>query len=118
MAEVPKSQLPQDPDYWEHLARRICRDASGPLAAYAAAQDVWYGVLGRRAPWLVAGSAVAMLILWLALPTPDSSVAVLWMERSLAPNEIAGTLIGGPEPPSVEALMVEFPPALLEEGQQ
>ena len=118
MAELPKSPLPREPEYWEELARRIRRDASGPLAAYAAAQDVWYGVLARRSPWLVAASAAAMLILWLALPASDSSVAFRWMERSLAPNEIAGTLIGGPEPPSVDALMVQFSPAFHEEGRQ
>ncbi len=112
MAEVPRSQFPQDSEYWEQLARRIRDDASGPLAAYAAAHDGWFGLLARRSPWLVAASAAAMLILWLALPTPDSSVAFRWMEHSLAPNEIAGTLMGGPEPPSVDALMVQFPHVL------
>ena len=118
MAELPQSQLPQEPEYWEELARKIREDAAGPLAAYAATQYVWYGVLARRAPWLVAASAAAMLILWLALPTPDSSVAFRWIEHSLAPSETAGTLIGGPEPPSVDALMVQFPPLLDEERQQ
>ena len=117
MAEVPRSQFPQDPEYWEQLARRIRDDASSPLAAYAAAHDDWYGLLARRSPWLVAASAAAMLILWLALPTPGSSVAFRWMEHSLAPNEIAGTLLGGPEPPSVDALMVQFPPVLENEEQ-
>ncbi len=117
MADVPRSQLPQDPDYWEKLAERVRGDASGPLAAYAAAHDNWYGLLARRSPWLVSASAAAMLILWLALPTSDSSVAFRWMEHSVAPNEIAGTLIGGPAPPSVDALMVQFPPVLENEGE-
>lgn len=118
MTEAPKSPLPRDSEYWENLAGRILRDASGPLAAYAAVRDVWYGVLARRAPWLVAASAAAMLILWLVLPSAGSSLSLDWMERSVAPNEIAGSLVGGPEPPSVDALMVQFPPALLEEGKK
>ena len=117
MAELPESALPQEPEYWEGLARKIREDAAGPLVAYAAAYDLWYGVLARRAPWLVAASVAAMLILWLALPRPDSSVALRWMEHSLAPDEVAGTLIGGPAPPSVDAVMVQFPPALDEEGR-
>ena len=123
MAEFPKSQLPQDPGYWEELAQRIRRDASAPLAAYAAAQqawaaqDSWYDVLARRSAWLVAPSAAAVLILWLALPAADSSVALRWIERSVAPTEMAGTLLGGPQPPSVEALVVQFSPPLEDGGQ-
>ena len=74
MADVPRSQLPHDPEYWKKLAERIRGDASGPLAAYAAAHDNWYGLLARRSPWLVSASVAAMLILWLALPTSDSAV--------------------------------------------
>ena len=84
-------------------------DAAGPLAAYAAVQDVWYGVLARRAPWWVAASAAAMLILWLALPTYESAEAA-GFEGSVVPVEVAGTLISGPAPPSVDVLMVQFPP--------
>ena len=117
MAELPKSQLPQDPGYWEELAQRIRRDASGPLAAYAAAQDAWYDLLARRAGWLVAASAAAMLLLGLALPAADSSVAFRWIERSVAPKEVAGTLLGGPQHPSVEARVAQFLPPLDDGGQ-
>jgi len=117
MAENPDSNLPQDPEYWTGLVRRIREDAAGPLAAYAAVQDVWYDVLSRRAAWLVAASAAAMLVLWLALPTADS-VAFRWIERSLAPSEVAGSLIGGPAPPSVEVLMVQFQPVAADEARR
>ena len=112
MAEAPKSRLPQEPEYWEALAERIRQDASGPLGAYARAQDVWYGVLSRRASWFLTASVAAMLLLWLALPTRSSSVAFRWIEHSLAPDEPAGTLIVGPVTPSVDALMVQFAPEL------
>lgn len=118
MAELPQSPLPPDLRYWEDLARRIRDDAAPPLAAYAATDTPWYDLLARRAPWLVAAAAAAMLTLWLALPARDASPALRWIERSLAPTEAAGTLIGGPQPPSVEALMVQFPPARNEERQQ
>lgn len=110
MADRPRSRLPQDPEYWEGLARAIRADAAGPLAAYAAARETWYGVLARRAPWLVAASVAAMLVLFLALPAPGSP-ALGWMERALAPDEVAGALVGGPEPPGVEVLLAQFPPA-------
>jgi len=110
MAQNPNSNLPRDPEYWTDLERRIRADAANTLAAYAAAQDVWYDVLSRRAEWLVAASAAAMLILWLALPTADSA-AFRWLERSLVPTEVAGSLLGGPAPPSVDVLMVQFQPA-------
>ena len=113
MAENPNSNLPQDPEYWADLAERIGEDAARPLAAYAAAEDGWFDVLSQRAAWLVAASVAAMLILWMALPTADS-VAFRWMERSLAPSEVAGSLIGGPAPPSVEVLMAQFEPASLD----
>ncbi len=115
MVENPDSNLPQDPEYWTSLARRIREDAARPLAAYAAAQDVWYEVLSQRAAWLVAASAAAMVILWLALPTSDS-VAFRWMERSLEPTDVAGSMIGGPVPPSVEVLMAQFYPASADEA--
>ncbi len=117
MADVPRSQLPQDTGYWEILAQRIRVDASGPLAAYAAIHDSWYGLLARRSTWLISASAAGMLILWLSLPTADSSAALRWIEKSVAPNEIAGALIGGEAPPSVNALMVQFPPAQVIEGK-
>ncbi len=117
MAENPNSNLPQDPEYWAGLASRIREDAAGPLVAYAAAQEGWYDVLSERAAWLVAASAAAMVILWLALPSNDS-VAFRWMERSLAPDGVAGSLVGGPTPPSVEVLMAQFRPASLDEARR
>ncbi|HXV63623.1 MAG TPA: hypothetical protein VEK15_23180 [Vicinamibacteria bacterium] len=106
---VPKSPLPKDTAYWEELARRIREDASGPLAAYAS-RARWYGVLAGPAPWLIAASAAAILFLWLALPAADSSATLRRMERSLSPDEAAGALVGGPEPPTVDALLVQFSP--------
>ncbi|HSF15774.1 MAG TPA: hypothetical protein VLK65_09480 [Vicinamibacteria bacterium] len=105
----PKSPLPGDPAYWEELTRRIREDASGPLAGYAG-RARWYGALAGPAPWLVATSAAAILFLWLSLPTADSPTTLHWMERSLSPDEVAGALMGGPEPPSVDALLVQFSP--------
>ncbi len=116
MAENPVSKLPEDPAYWRRLSRQISDDAAAPLAAYAGEHDVWYGSLARNAPWVVAASAAAMLVLWFALPTTDSPQVARWFESSLAPNEIAGTLVGGPVPPSVDELMAQFPPALDGEG--
>jgi hypothetical protein len=113
----PQSPLSQDPAYWEGLAEKVRADAAGPLAAYAASDD-WTAVLARRAPWLVAASAAAMLVLWLALPPRGSSVAFGWIETSLVPSEVAGTLISGSAPPTVDSLMVHFPPAAEEEGRQ
>ena len=117
MAENRNSNLPQDPEYWSGLAQRIREDAVRPLAAYAAAQGGWYEVLSERAAWIVAASAAAMLVLWLALPTSDS-VAFRWMERSLEPTGVAGSLIGGPSPPSVEVLMAQFRPVSLDEARR
>lgn len=111
MADRSHSRLPQDPEYWETLARKVRDDAAAPLAGYAAAEDGWYGVLARSAPWLVAASAAAMLILWLVLPPREDSMAMRYIAGALAPTEAAGTLISGTEPPSVDALMVQFPPA-------
>ena len=113
--ELPQSQLPQEPEYWDRFARRISRDAAAPLATYARANQVWYGVLSHRAPWLVAASAAAMLVLWVTLPARESLVADRWIERFLSPDELAGSLIGGPAPPSVDALLAQFPPP--EEGR-
>ena len=108
MVERSRTPLPSDPDYWERLALRIRADAAEPLAAYA--QRAWYGVLSHRAPWWVAASAAAILSFWLVLPAREHSDGVHWIERSLAPNEVAGTLMGGPVPPSVEMLLKHFPP--------
>jgi hypothetical protein len=117
-ADLSQSQLPRDPEYWEQLARKVNQDAAGPLSAYAAAENDWYEVLARRAPWLVAASLAAMLILWLTLPPREDARALRWMADALAPNEFAGTLISGTRPPSVEALMVQFPPEPDTGGQQ
>ena len=118
IVDQSQSQLPQEPEYWDRLAREINADAAAPLAAYAAAEYGWYGILARRAPWLVAASAAAMLILWLTLPAREDSMAFRWIAGSLAPNETAGTLISGAAPPSVDELMVQFPPRPEMEGQR
>ena len=118
MADQPQSQLPQDPEYWEALAQKVHDDAVGPLAAYAAAGDDWASVIARRAPWLVAASVAAMLVLWLALPSNQSSAAFRWIESSLIPSEIAGTLVSGSTAPGVDTLLVQFAPATDEEGRR
>lgn len=103
--KLPKSALPTDSDYWDSLAGRIARDAESPLAAYAD----WSKVLARRAPWWLAASVAAMLALWLTLPSRASS-RTAWLESALAPDEVAGAMLGGPAPPSLESLMSHFPP--------
>lgn len=118
--ELPESPLPQDPAYWDELAQRINEDAAEPLAAYAggAVETVvdWYDVLARRALWLVAASAAAVLILWLTLP-PRNPVAIELVERSLAPDDVAGSLFAGAAPPSLDAVMVQYAPEGREEEQ-
>ncbi len=111
MPDLSRSQLPQEPEYWEKLAVKVREDAAGPLAGYARVDSGWDGMLARRAPWLVAASVAAMLLLWLALPERGPSVAFRWIEGSLTPSELAGTLVSGAAPPSVEILMVQFPPS-------
>jgi hypothetical protein len=113
--EWPKSPLPREPEYWEELTRRIEKDAAAPLLAYARAAEAdgdWYRVLAGRAHWLVAASAAAMLFVWLVSLRAEASVAERVLERSFLPDEVAGTLVGGPEVPSVDTLMVQFPPAV------
>lgn len=116
--KLPPSQLPRDPAYWEQLAQRIRQDAAGPLASYAAALDAWHDVLARRAGWLVAACAAAMLLLSLVRPAPDHSQLLGLVERSVAPNETAGRLLGGSQPPRVEELLVQFPPPPQERRQR
>ena len=110
MAEEARSKLPPDPEYWAGLEQRIRADAEQPLARYGATPDAWYGLLARSAPWLVAASAAAMLVLWFTLPPSDAGGDLGWIERFLAPDELAGTLVGGAAPPSVDTLMVQFSP--------
>jgi len=118
MTDLPPSPLPRDPAYWDALAERVRNDAALPLAAYRAPEQEWYGWLSLRAPWLVAASAVAALALWLALPARSARDAAQWIEGSLTPNEAVGSLLGGAAPPSVEAMLAHFPPALEREGER
>ncbi|NKB87262.1 MAG: hypothetical protein GKS06_03455 [Acidobacteria bacterium] len=112
MAERPASELPEDPGYWDELATRITQDAAGPLAGYAQ-QDLWYGALARRAPWVAAASVAAILLLWLSLPGSDPGAGVFRsIERALAPDDPAGVLVAGESAPPVATLMAEFPPAM------
>lgn len=110
MPNLPKSSLPEEPEYWDALARRITQDGAGPLTKYAAVQEIWVDVLARRAAWWVAASLAAMLTLWLSLPASGSPGGAAWIERSLAPHDRAGALLGGSTPPSVDELMAQFPP--------
>ncbi len=126
MSEHPRPKLPAEPAYWDRLAAKVNDDAAGPLAAYRAAAGatatddasvpgsamppVWYDALSRRAPWLVAASVVATLVIWLALPPDETSVVLRWMEDALFPDEVAGALVGGSTPPGIDRLMAEFPP--------
>jgi hypothetical protein len=114
MDDYPESNLPREPEYWERLAARVTDNAAAPLAGYAGNVDAWYGPLAQRAPWVVAASTAAMLVLWLSLPTTADPVSRVfrWMERSLAPDDVAGVLVTGATPPPVQILMSEFPPAL------
>ena len=119
MPERPRTKMPQEPEYWDDLAHKIHDDAVGPLAAYRADDpSVWYASLSRQAPWLIAASAAAMLLLWLSLPTADSSQVLRQMEDSLTPTEVAGTLVGGSAPPRIDMLMAQFPPPPEGEGSR
>jgi hypothetical protein len=119
MPERPRTKMPQEPEYWDDLTRKIHEDATGPLAAYrAAAPSTWYASLSHQAPWLIAASAAAMLLLWLSLPAPDSSQVLRQMEASLTPSEVAGTLVGGSAPPRIDMLMAQFPPPPEGEGSR
>jgi hypothetical protein len=117
--ELPGSPLPDDPTYWNTLAQRIGGDAAAPLARYAArgqkADDRWFGLLSRAAPWLLSAAATATLLLWLALPPRAPDASMRWLEPSIAPHDDTGALIGGSLPPSVDRLMLDFPPAPTEE---
>lgn len=114
MADQPAdrraSPLPQEPEYWERLAQRIRDDAAAPLARYAAA-GTWYELLARQAPWLVAAAAMLVLALLLALPRRSDPAAYRWMQASLSPAEVAGSLMAGPAPPRVDVILAQFPPA-------
>ncbi|HSR51231.1 MAG TPA: hypothetical protein VLV83_10415 [Acidobacteriota bacterium] len=110
MMELPPSQLPRDPSYWEGMAQRIRSDAETPLARYAAAGDSWLRVLDRCAAWLAPLAAAAMLLLWFALPVQRTSLTADWMERSLAPTEVPARLLEDDRPPPPEALLVHFSP--------
>jgi hypothetical protein len=103
-----KSRLPDGPDYWDALARTVLADAEQVLAGYAV-QPRWDGVLARQAPWLAAACAAAMLALSLALPAPVPPLAGAWVEDALAPDDSAGALAAGAEPPRVEILLAQFP---------
>jgi hypothetical protein len=113
---MPRSPLSDDPDYWDRLARRIGEDAAAPLARYAAEGrapgDTWLGLLSRSAPWVAAASAAAMLVFGLTLPPRGLDPALRWIEASVAPHDLAGTLLGGSLPPSVDSVMLEFSPVL------
>lgn len=121
-AARPPAKLPQDPDYWEGLAGKIRDDAAAPLAAYAAASGAapvpWFGVLARRAPWWLAASVAAIVMLWLALPPRDVSPGPAWIEAELAPSGAAATLVSGPAPPAVDDLLGFFSPAGEQEVQR
>jgi len=121
MTDKPSPQLPQDPGYWDQLAHKMSADASSPLAGYASSVihvEGWYDVVARRAASVVAASMAAVLLLWFAYPPSEPSVAQQWIEHSLAPNEVAGSLLVGPQPPSVDSLVVHFPAALDKRGPQ
>lgn len=110
MTELPPSQLPEDPGYWERMARRISADAQIPLARYAAAEESWLQVLDRCAAWLLPLAATCMLLFWISLPRHPMSLATDWTERWLTPSEVPSKLLRDDRPPSVEAVLVQFSP--------
>ena len=114
MKGTRNSPLPENPEYWATLAERIRDDAAEPLSAYELAGS-WQGVLARRASWLVAAAAVLIVALLLTLPSSPEPNAYRLLERSLTPDEAAGSLIAGPSAPTVGTLLPEFAPASLEE---
>lgn len=109
MADLPGSPLPREPEYWDGLARRIAADAAAPLARYAASGS-WYDLLANRAPWLVAAAALAIAALLLTMPRGANEAAYLWIERSLAPDETAGSLLSSSSPPSIDVMLAQFLP--------
>ena len=112
-----KLPLPVESSYWNELRRQILDDASGPLAAYsraalergdtAGADDAanWYAEVSRLAPWLVAASLAAGLLLWARLPLPDSATTRSWMQRSLTRDHLAASLATPTAPPAAAVMM-------------
>lgn len=125
MSERLRSPLPDDPRYWEDLGSRIVAEAAGPLAARSARLSAsgsgdgpndapppaWHQLISRQAGWWIAASVALALALWLALPQRAPSPAFRWIERALAPDEAAGTLVARSVPPPVELLMARVEPA-------
>ena len=99
-------RLPDDPEYWEGLARRIQAAAWAQRASGSARTVEW---LAMRAPGLISVSlaAAAAVVIWVSVasrPVAPAAEPNAWA-AVLSPRDTIGRQVGAPRAPSLGALI-------------
>lgn len=103
------SRLPDDPAYWDALAGRIQAAAAGDLSRLQDRAPPWWSDLARHSRGLALLAAAALVAALTLFPRPrPAQAAPSPLERTIQPTDPGLIdLLGGPGPPSLEALFVE-----------
>ncbi len=104
-----QSGLPDDPGYWDDLARKIADDAAPVLAQYYAERGTWWAALAPRAPMLAAAASVALVAASVVLTgasTPFDTSPSEQVALAIGPTDpVARLFLSQEAPPQVESLL-------------
>ena len=104
-----KSRMPEDPSYWDALAKKITADAAPILAENFERQGSWWGGLARACPALAAAASLAIVagsIAIAATPAALDDSPYIEVARAIGPtDQVAQLLLSEAVPPTVESLL-------------
>jgi hypothetical protein len=107
--DLLESRMPEGPDYWDDLARRIAADAAPVLARSREGHGTWWGSLARSCPALAAAASVAVVaaaIVIASVPAALDDSPYAEVARAIGPtDQVAQLLLREPAPPAVESLL-------------
>lgn len=108
--EIPplKSRLPDDPEYWDHLAGRIGARSAPHIEAYGAGRVPWWSWLADFSPALAGAAILALAGSWVfapPVPDPDPDPPLPFVGRAIVPDDpFARALVADSLPPTLAGL--------------
>ena len=108
-----RSRLPEDPEYWDDLARRVVAHGYPMLGEYQRRQETWWFSIARFSPVLAASALILLAGYLVAGPSPVSESPLSPLEEAVLPQDpmarsLYTTAAAGS--PSIEALLPMTPP--------
>ncbi len=102
-----RSRLPQAPEYWDDLARRVVAHGYPMLRQYQRREQAWWSPIARFSPALAAAALILAVGYFLAGPAPVSGSPLSLLEEAVIPEDpmVRSMLTTAAGAPAIELLL-------------